>query len=126
MRALLVRLVVVNVWALTCAGATAQMVATHIQDEQSTYGGKNFLSQPAGSVGLVPNGCRASAHLTGTRAYLVKSTTIYWGVTSDCVRVVVNHLRVVEGPALPTYLGVQIVGLYDHAQDLSVVLRRKG
>ncbi|EHR04245.1 hypothetical protein [Bradyrhizobium sp. WSM471] len=103
----------------------AQYGAAFVFNEQSTYGSE-FLRQPAAQSGLiVKSGCGTTS-LTGRRSYLVKSGAIYWGLADECVRVIVNHRATDTDTAVPTYLGVQVIGFYDDPQSSSIVLRRKG
>jgi len=114
--------------ALACSPSTsnAQSSTINLFDEQSTYG-NDFLTQPATQVGVVvKNGCSAKK-LTGRRSYVVKSYAIYWGLSEECVRVIVNHRATDASPTqTPTYLGVQVIGFYDNPQPTSIVLRRSG
>ena len=106
--------------------SNAQTGTINVFAEESTYG-NDFLNQPATQTGLVvKNGC-GGGKLTGRRSYLVKSYGIYWGLSEECVRVVVNHRATDPSPTqTPTYLGVQVIGFYDSPQSTSIVLRRNG
>jgi hypothetical protein len=110
-----------------CGGPNAghsQTGTINLYAETSTYG-NDFLNQPATQIGVVAkNGCGAGK-LTGRRSYLMRSYTIYWGLSEECVRIVVNH-RATDPSPIPTYLGVQVIGLYDTPQSTSIILRRKG
>jgi hypothetical protein len=112
--------------ALGGGTASAQSGAINLFEEQSTYG-NDFLNQPATQAGVVvKNGC-GGAKLTGRRSYLVRNTAIYWGLSEECIRVIVNHRATDPSPTqTPTYLGVQVIGFYDNPQTTSIILRRNG
>jgi hypothetical protein len=119
-------IILVLVTACNPVPTHAQSGAINLFDEASTYG-NDFLNQPATQAGVVvKNGCSAGK-LTGRRSYIIKSYVIYWGLSEECVRVVVNHRATDPSPTpASTYLGVQVIGFYDVPQSTSIILRRKG
>lgn len=120
------RLAISIVLASICIvnAARGQSGATYIFEEQTTDG-RGFLQQPATQAGLVVrNGCSTGSVARG-RTYLVKSGNIYWGLSMECVRVIINH-RATDASSIPTYLGVQVIGFYDTPQNTSITLRRTG
>jgi hypothetical protein len=105
--------------------AQAQVGAIKLSSEESTYG-DHFFEQPAAQIGLVTrNACTIERSLAGRVSYLVKTGVIYWGLSAECIRVVVNH-RATEDLSKPTYLGIQVIGFYDDRPPTSIILRRKG
>lgn len=122
----LIALLVITAAVISPKKAAAQTGSIMLTDEQSAYGA-SFLQQPAGQAGVIlSNGC-GSTSLTGRRAYLVRESVVYWGVRSDCIRVIVNHRSTVaDEQIVPTYLGVQVVGFYVDPPRTSIVLRRAG
>jgi hypothetical protein len=126
MTALRVAALVIPALGMLADAACAQGSAIYISQEEQTYA-DGFYGHPAGTVGLVTvRACSKHNSLTGHYVYLVKSGQIYWGTAADCVRVVVNHQNTSSDQPKPTYLGVQIIGLYDAPQPTSVILRRVG
>jgi hypothetical protein len=115
-------------------GAHAQTQAIEIAREAQSWG-TDFLSQPPGTVGLIArNGCEKSTleplepvQLRGKRIYLVKNGAVYFGLTADCLLIIVNHRTVDESvESSPSYLGIQVIGFYENNQDRSMIMRRKG
>jgi hypothetical protein len=120
------RLMISIIFASACVlnAAHAQSGAVYVFEEQSTDG-KGFLQQPATQAGLVVKNACTSGSVVRGRTYLVKSSRIYWGLNTECVRVIINH-RAIDASAIPSYLGVQVIGFYDKPQTNSITLRRTG
>ena len=120
------RLMISIIFASACVlnAAHAQSGAVYVFEEQSTDG-KGFLQQPATQAGLVVKNACTSGSVVRGRTYLVKSSIIYWGLNTECVRVIINH-RAIDASAIPSYLGVQVIGFYDKPQTNSITLRRTG